>query len=186
MVLSDETIKDKIKRKELRIEPLNQTNIQPCSVDLHLDRFFIIFDNYSYSMIDVKHKIDNTKLVEIGEGEGFIIHPNEFILASTVEYVSLPADICAQVNGRSSIGRLGLIIHATAGFIDPGFEGNITLEMVNVSQIPIKVYSNMRIAQIVFEELSSEAEQKYNMQRNKYSNQRGPTPSMIWKDFEGK
>ncbi len=188
MILSDKTIKERIKKEEIIIDPINLDNIQPSSVDLHLGNKFLVFHNYAYEILDVKQKINNTNMIEVEEGGFFIMHPHEFVLGNTGEYVEIPDDLVGRLDGRSSIGRLGLIIHATAGFIDPGFKGNITLEMLNVSNIPIKIYPGMRIAQISYEALSTPAEKPYGSAngRSKYNGQTDPTPSQIWKDFIGK
>jgi dCTP deaminase len=188
MVLSDKSIKERIRKKSLVIEPLDEGNVQPASVDLHLGNKFIIFSNHTYEVFDVKKNIENTTLVEIEDDGFFIIHPDEFVLATTVEFVAIPDDLLGRLDGRSSVGRTGLIIHASAGFIDPGYEGNITLHMFNFSKLPIKIYPHMRIAQMSFEEMTTPVEIPYGSKpgRNKYNGQRDPIPSQIWKDFIGK
>ncbi len=185
MILSDKSIKERIKKGDIIVDPLNMDDIQPASIDLHLGNKFVIFKNYLTDIYDVKKNIDNTETVDIGGDGFFIVHPNEFILASTVESFKIPDDIVGRLEGRSSIGRTGLIVHMTAGFIDPGFKGNITLEMMNFSAIPIKIYPNMRICQIAFEELTTKADVPYGAKavRNKYSGQSDPVPSRIWKEF---
>jgi len=145
----------------------------------------LVFDNYQASEIDVRQKVDVTRKVVIPE-EGFVLHPGEFILGSTSEYFELPGNLAGKLEGKSSLGRLGLVVHATAGFIDPGFKGEITYEITNISRLPIRIYADMKIAQICFLKMSSEVENLYGSAKlgSKYSGQRGPTPSMGYKNFD--
>jgi len=185
MILSDKDIKAQIKKGALKIEPLSLKDIQPASVDIHLDSRFIIFKNYQHALIDVKEKTDNGELVTVEKDGYFIIHPHEFVLGNSVERFTIPSTMVGRLEGRSSIGRLGVIVHATAGFFDPGFSGNATLEMFNISNIAVKLYVNMRIGQMSFEMLSSPADIPYGTVkgRNKYKEQSDPLASMIWQDF---
>ncbi len=185
MILSDKDIRQEIKQKRLIITPFEKNNIQPASLDVRMGDEFRIFKNTTKAYLDVKDPdLDIMELVKIKKGDPLIVHPGEFLLGTTVEKVKIPNDIVAQLNGRSSLGRLGIIIHATAGFIDPGFEGYITLEMTNMANIPIALYPHMRIGQLAFFRLSSEAENPYGPKKgSKYSGQVGPTTSRIWKDF---
>ncbi len=182
MVLSDVDIRKRLS-KDLKISPFSEESIQPSSYDLHLASKFIIFDNHFTEIIDVKAKNTNSKIVDVKDEGYFLIHPNNFILGATQEIVKIPNDLVARIEGKSSIGRLGLIIHATAGYVDPGFEGTLTLEMFNLSSLPIKIYVNMKIAQLSFLEMTSPSSKKYGEYNNKYQNQIDPTESMLWKDF---
>lgn len=188
MILSDKDIKSEIKKRRIKISPLVLENIQPASLDVRLGNEFRIFKNSTKAFLDVKEPIEDImELIKVKKGGQIIIHPGEFLLGTTVEKVCIPDDIVAQLNGRSSIGRLGIIVHATAGFIDPGFEGFITLEMTNVANIPIALYAGMRIGQLAFTRLTSTAEKPYGPKKgSKYKGQVGPTTSRIWKDFENK
>ncbi len=184
MILSDRQIVEMLKTGKIVIEPLKDSTEQigPSSVDLRLGPEFIVFRREKKPYIDPwrDDPVEFTERVKVAEDEPFIIHPGEFVLASTVEYIKIPADIVARVDGRSSLGRLGIIIHATAGFIDPGFEGNITLEITNINVMPIALYSGMRICQISFEDLSSPAERPYGSRAgSKYHGQRGPMLSRL-------
>lgn len=187
MILSDKTILEYIKKGYIEISPkgvFKEKNVQPSSIDLHLDHLFRVFKNFTDTHIDIKKEFDVTELIDISKNGFLIMHPGEFLLGSTVEYVKIPDFLVGRMEGRSSFGRLGLIVHATAGYIDPGFVGNITLEMLNVSNIPIKLYPDIRIAQLTFEELTTPAMHPYGKaQTNKYEGQIGPTRSAIWKDF---
>jgi dCTP deaminase len=187
MILSDRDIKGAIADGRVGIEPFDPDDLQPSSVDLHVDRFFRTFHNARYPYIDVKKPMEDlTELVEVAEGEAFILHPGEFVLGSTREYVRLPDDLVARLEGKSSLGRLGLLIHSTAGYVDPGFEGHLTLELSNVANLPITIYPGMKIGQISFFSLSSAAENPYGSGAvgSKYQGQRGPTPSRYHKNFE--
>src|ERR671915_417216 len=186
MILSDRTIREEIDAGRIAIEPFDPACVQPSSVDLHVDRSFRVFHNHRYPLIDVKREMAGlTDLVDVAEGEPFILHPGEFVLGSTLERVRLPEDLVARLEGKSSLGRLGLLIHSTAGYVDPGFEGHLTLELSNVANLPITIYPNMRIGQISFFTLSSPADEPYGSSRvgSKYQGQRGPTPSRYHENF---
>jgi dCTP deaminase len=186
MVLSDRTIRRLIAEGRIGIEPFDESLIQPSSVDVRVDRRFRVFRNSRYPYIDVKtEQEDLTELVEAGE-EAFILHPGEFVLGSTLERVMLPDDVVGRLDGKSSLGRLGLLIHSTAGFIDPGWDGHVTLELSNVANLPITIYPGMKIGQLSFVQLSEPAETPYGagVLGSKYQGQQGPTPSRYWKNFE--
>jgi dCTP deaminase len=187
MILSDGDIRKAIANGDIGIDPYDEGNVQPSSVDLHVDRYFRTFNNHRYRVIDVKEPMENlTQLVEVPRDETFILHPGEFVLGSTSEYVKLPNDLVARLEGKSSLGRLGLLIHSTAGYVDPGFEGHLTLELSNVANLPITIYPGMKIGQISFFRLTSEAENPYGSDRlgSKYQGQRGPTPSRYSENFK--
>jgi dCTP deaminase len=160
--------------------------IQPSSIDVRLDKFFRLFDNHKYPFIDpAEEQPDLTRGLEVVEGEPFILHPGEFVLGSTFEQVTLPDDIAARLEGKSSLGRLGLLTHSTAGFVDPGFSGHVTLELSNVATLPIKLWPGMKIGQLCFFRLSSSSENPYGSEKygSRYQGQRGPTASRSWKNF---
>jgi dCTP deaminase len=160
--------------------------IQPSSVDVRLDRFFRVFENHKYSVIDPSiEQPDLTREVAVTADEFFILHPGEFVLASTYEVITLPDDIAGRLEGKSSLGRLGLLTHSTAGFIDPGFSGHITLELSNVANLPVKLFPGMKIGQLCLIKLSSPAEHPYGsaVYGSRYQGQRGPTPSKSWLNF---
>ena len=187
MVLSDRDIRAEITAGRIVIDPFTPEAVQPSSVDLHLDRRFRVFRNSRYPYIDVRsEQPDLTELVEIGGDEPFILHPGEFVLGSTFERVGLPDDLVARLEGKSSLGRLGLLIHSTAGYVDPGWEGNLTLELSNVANLPITLYDGMKIGQISFQRLSSPVEIAYGDARlgSRYRGQRDPTASLYHRDFE--
>ncbi len=187
MVLSDRDIRAEIAAGRIVIDPFIPEAIQPSSVDLHLDRRFRVFRNSRYPYIDVRvDQPDMTELVEIAGDDPFILHPGEFVLGSTLERVELPNDLVARLEGKSSLGRLGLLIHSTAGYVDPGWEGNLTLELSNVANLPITLYDGMKIGQISFQRLSSPAEVGYGEASigSKYRGQRDPTASLYHRDFE--
>jgi dCTP deaminase len=187
VVLSDRDIRSEIAAGRIVIEPFIPEAVQPSSVDLHLDRRFRVFRNSRYPFIDVRaDQPDMTELVEIAGDEPFILHPGEFVLGSTLERVALPNDLVARLEGKSSLGRLGLLIHSTAGYVDPGWEGNLTLELSNVANLPITLYDGMKIGQISFQRLSSPAEVGYGDASigSKYRGQRDPTASLYHRDFE--
>lgn len=189
MILSDRTIKEELASGRVRIEPLGDNCIQPSSVDLHVDRLFRVFRNHSMRVIDVKEdQEDLTELVEIREDDAFILHPGEFVLGSTLERVTLPSDLVARLEGKSSLGRLGLLIHSTAGFVDAGWDGHLTLELSNVANLPITIYPGMKIGQISFLKMTSAAENPYGSSNvgSKYQGQRGPTPSRYFENFPNK
>jgi dCTP deaminase len=186
LILSDGDIRKAIADGRIGIEPFNDDDVQPSSVDLHVDRLFRTFHNARHPYIDVKKPMDDlTELVEVQGDEAFILHPGEFVLGSTEEYVRLPDDLVARLEGKSSLGRLGLLIHSTAGYVDPGFEGRLTLELSNVANLPITIYPGMKIGQISFFSLSSAADNPYGSDavRSKYQGQRGPTPSRYYENF---
>ena len=167
------------------IEPYDETLLQPSSVDVRVDRYFRVFRNSRYPFINVKEAQEElTELVEVGD-EPFILHPGEFVLGSTLERVRLPDDLVARLEGKSSLGRLGLLIHSTAGFIDPGWDGHVTLELSNVANLPITIYYGMKIGQLSFVQLSEPAEKPYGAHGlgSKYQGQKGPTPSRYWQNF---
>ena len=186
MILSDHTIREEVAAGRIIIDPFDATSVQPSSVDLHVDRYFRVFRNHSLRVIDVKEQQDAlTELVEIADGEAFILHPGEFVLGSTSERVALPDDLVGRLEGKSSLGRLGLLIHTTAGFVDPGFDGYLTLEFSNVANLPITVYPGMKIGQISFLKMTSPADVPYGstVLGSKYQGQRGPTPSRYYENF---
>jgi len=187
VVLSDRDIRAEITAGRIVIDPFIPEAVQPSSVDLHLDRRFRVFRNSRYPFIDVRaDQPELTELVEIGGDDPFILHPGEFVLGSTFERVQLPNDLVARLEGKSSLGRLGLLIHSTAGYVDPGWEGNLTLELSNVANLPITLYDGMKIGQISFQRLSSPAEVGYGDASigSKYRGQRDPTASLYHRDFE--
>lgn len=180
MLLSDRDIVKEIDAKRVALEPYDPSMVQPSSVDVRMDRFFRVFENHKYPHIDpAADQPDLTRLVEPDEDEPFILHPGEFVLASTYEVVTLPDDVAARLEGKSSLGRLGLLTHSTAGFIDPGFSGHVTLELSNVATLPIKLWPGMKIGQLCFFRLSSPSEHPYGSEKygSRYQGQRGPTPS---------
>ncbi|MCU1483435.1 MAG: deoxycytidine triphosphate deaminase [Actinomycetia bacterium] len=186
MILSDRTIREELDAGRIIIEPLGEQCIQPSSVDLHVDRYFRVFRNHTMGYIDVKQDLEElTELVEIGEDDVFILHPGEFVLGSTSERVALPDDLVARLEGKSSLGRLGLLIHSTAGFVDAGWDGHLTLELSNVANLPITLYPGMKIGQISFLQMTTPADQPYGTGAlgSKYKGQRGPTPSRYFENF---
>jgi dCTP deaminase len=187
MVLSDGDIRAEIQAGRIVIDPYTPEAVQPSSVDLHLDNRFRVFRSSRYPYIDVREEQpDLTELVEIEGDEPFILHPGEFVLGSTLERVELPNDVVARLEGKSSLGRLGLLIHSTAGYVDPGWDGNLTLELSNVANLPITLYDGMKIGQISFQRLSSPVEVAYGDSRlgSRYRGQRDPTASLYHRDFE--
>jgi dCTP deaminase len=188
MVLSDRTIRRLLDEGRIEIEPYDASLLQPSSVDVRVDRFFRVFHNARYPFIDVKQPQEElTELVEIDGERPFILHPGEFVLGSTLERIRLSDDLVARLEGKSSLGRLGLLIHSTAGFIDPGWDGHVTLELSNVANLPITIYPRMKIGQVSFFRLSTPAEVPYGSaeRRSKYQGQRGPTASRFFEEFEG-
>ncbi|MGL4305271.1 MAG: dCTP deaminase [Mycobacteriaceae bacterium] len=186
MLLSDRDIRAELSSQRLGLEPLDQSMVQPSSVDVRLDSLFRVFNNTRYTHIDPAVRQDElTTLVEPAEGEPFVLHPGEFVLGSTLEVVSLPDDLAGRLEGKSSLGRLGLLTHSTAGFIDPGFSGHITLELSNVANLPIVLWPGMKIGQLCLIRLSSPAEHPYGsaVTGSKYQGQRGPTPSKAYLNF---
>ncbi|GAB1822893.1 dCTP deaminase [Herbidospora sp. RD11066] len=186
MLLSDRDIKAEVERGRVRLTPYDPDMIQPSSIDVRLDRMFRVFENHRYPHIDPSiEQPDLTRLVEPETDEPFILHPGEFVLASTYEVISLPDDIASRLEGKSSLGRLGLLTHSTAGFIDPGFDGHVTLELSNVATLPIKLWPGMKIGQLCLFRLSSPAEHPYGSAKydSRYQGQRGPTPSRSFLNF---
>ena len=186
MLLSDGDIRRQIEDGRIGLDPLDLGLLQPSSIDVRLDRFFRLFDNHKYPFIDPREQQDElTRFVEVASDEAFILHPGEFVLGSTYEYVKLPNDIAARLEGKSSLGRLGLLTHSTAGFVDPGFEGHVTLELSNVATLPIKLWPGMKIGQLCFFQLSSESENPYGSDKygSRYQGQRGPTASRSYLKF---
>jgi len=186
MLLSDRDIAAEIKAGRVQVEPFDPKMIQPSSVDVRLDRFFRVFENHKYEVIDpCIEQPDLTREVAVSPDDFFILHPGEFVLASTYEVITLPEDIAGRLEGKSSLGRLGLLTHSTAGFIDPGFSGHITLELSNVANLPVKLYPGMKIGQLCLIKLSSAAEHPYGsaVYGSRYQGQRGPTPSKSWLNF---
>ena len=188
MILSDRTLREEIAAGRIVLDPFEPANVQPSSIDLRVDRYFRVFRNHTSRVIDVKlNQEDLTELVEIAEDDCFILHPGEFVLGSTTERVSVPDDLVARIEGKSSLGRLGLLIHSTAGFIDPGFDGHITLELANVANLPITIYPGMKIGQVSFLRMTTSADHPYGSSAlgSKYQGQRGPTPSRYFENFRG-
>ena len=186
MVLSDRTIKEELDRGRIVIDPLDLSCIQPASVDLHLDRRLLVFRNARQPYIDVRKEMpDLTEMEEIPDDSPFILHPGEFVLGSTLEYVALPDDLVARLEGKSSLGRIGLLIHSTAGYVDPGWKGHLTLELSNVANLPITLYYGMKIGQISFLRLTTPAENLYGspVLGSKYQGQSEPTASRFFRDF---
>jgi dCTP deaminase len=186
VLLSDRDIKAEISAGRVKVEPYDSAMIQPSSVDVRLDRFFRVFENHKYSVIDPSiEQSDLTREVAVEANEEFILHPGEFVLASTYEVITLPDDIAGRLEGKSSLGRLGLLTHSTAGFIDPGFSGHITLELSNVANLPVKLFPGMKIGQLCLIKLSSPAENPYGsaLYGSRYQGQRGPTASKSWLNF---
>ena len=186
MVLSDRSIREALDAGRIVIDPLGEGCIQPSSVDQHVDRYFRIFRNHTSRVIDVREdQEDLTELVDIGDEDPQILHPGEFLLGSTSERVALPDDLVARLEGKSSLGRLGLLIHSTAGFVDAGWDGHLTLELSNVANLPITIYPGMKIGQISFLEMTTAADRPYGSDalKSKYQGQWGPTPSRYADNF---
>jgi dCTP deaminase len=186
MLLSDRDIREQLESGRVGLDPLDLGMIQPSSIDVRLDKYFRLFDNHKYPFIDPREdQQELTQLVEIADSEPFILHPGEFVLGSTYELVTLPDDIAARLEGKSSLGRLGLLTHSTAGFVDPGFSGHVTLELSNVATLPIKLWPGMKIGQLCFIKLSSAAEKPYGSTEysSRYQGQRGPTASRSYLNF---
>jgi dCTP deaminase len=186
VILSDRSLREAIAAGRLVIDPLDDDAIQPSSIDVRLDNRFRVFYTARHPYIDVKQPMDDlTELVEVKPDDAFILHPGEFVLGSTLEQIGIPDDLAARLEGKSSLGRLGLMTHSTAGFLDPGFVGHVTLELSNVANLPITLYPGMRIGQIAVFQLTTAAERPYGSRgmRSKYQGQRGPTPSRYWENF---
>ena len=187
MLLSDKDIRDAIDNGRLGIEPFAPELIQPSSVDVRIDKYFRVFNNSKYTHIDPKREMpDLTTEVEVPDDEPFVLHPGEFVLAATLEKFTLPNDLAGRLEGKSSLGRLGLLTHSTAGFIDPGFSGHITLELSNVANLPITLWPGMKVGQMAMFKMSSPAEVPYGSGAlgSKYQGQRGPTPSKSYLNFQ--
>ena len=186
MILSDRTLREELANGRIVIDPLDESCIQPSSVDLKVDGLFRVFRNHTAGIIDVKQNLEDlTELVRIPEDGVFMLHPGEFVLGATTERVAVPDDLVARIEGKSSLGRLGLLIHSTAGFIDAGFDGHITLELSNVASLPITIYPGMKIGQISFLRMTTAADHPYGSSKtgSKYQGQRGPTPSRYFENF---
>jgi dCTP deaminase len=187
VVLSDRSIRAEIEAGRIVIDPFEDELIQPSSVDVRVDSRFRVFHNARYPYIDVRQPMEDlTELVEVEGGEPFILHPGEFVLGQTLEQVTLPDDLVARLEGKSSLGRLGLLIHSTAGFVDSGFSGNLTLELSNVANLPITIYQGMPIGQISFMRMDAPVENPYGSggARSKYQGQAEPTPSRFYLNFK--
>jgi dCTP deaminase len=186
VLLSDQDLRKEVESGRLVLDPFDVEMLQPSSFDVRLDRFFRVFNNTRYTHIDPAQQQDDlTSLVEAPENEPFVLHPGEFVLGSTYEMVTLPDDLAGRLEGKSSLGRLGLLTHSTAGFIDPGFSGHITLELSNVANLPITLHPGMKIGQLCLFKLSSPAEHPYGSKQagSRYQGQRGPTPSRAYLNF---
>jgi dCTP deaminase len=186
VLLSDRDITAELDAGRVALDPYDPGMLQPASIDVRIDRFFRLFDNHKYPYIDpAEDQPELTRLIESKPGEPFILHPGEFVLGSTFEQVTLPDDVAARLEGKSSLGRLGLLTHSTAGFIDPGFSGHVTLELSNVATLPIKLWPGMKIGQLCFFRLSSPAEKPYGSGEyaSRYQGQRGPTASRSYLNF---
>ena len=186
MLLSDRDIRAGVADRRITLSPWDEAMVQPSSVDVRLDKVFRVFENHRYPHIDPSiEQPDLTRLLEPEGDEPFVLHPGEFVLGSTYEQVTLPDDIAGRLEGKSSLGRLGLLTHSTAGFIDPGFSGHVTLELSNVANLPIMLYPGMKIGQLCLFRLSSPAEHPYGSSQygSRYQGQRGPTPSRSFANF---
>ncbi len=186
MLLSDRSIKEAIKAGKIVIKPFFEECVQPSSIDIHLDSKFLLFNKSQHAVIDVRQKQDNLmRAVEIKEGEPFILHPGEFVLGSTLEWIKMPNDTAARIEGKSSLGRLGLLIHSTAGYVDPGWEGNLTLELSNVSPLPITLYYKMKIGQISFTQMTTPVDKPYGSKGlgSHYQGQKVPMVSRFYEEF---
>ncbi|MFZ4434300.1 MAG: dCTP deaminase [Microthrixaceae bacterium] len=188
MILSDRSIRAEIEAGRIGVDPYDPEMVQPSSIDVRLDHRFLVFRSHTRPVIDVRQDLtDLTEQVTATDTEPFILHPGEFVLGATAEVVALPDDIVGRVEGKSSLGRLGLLIHTTAGFVDAGFRGQLTLEFSNVATLPITLYPGMKIGQISFLRMDGPAEHPYGSSTlgSKYAGQLGPTPSQYWKNFQG-
>ena len=188
MVLSDRSIREELGKGRIVIRPLGEGCIQPASVDVHLDRQILVFRNNRVPYVDIRANTERlTEKVTVGDDDPFMLHPGEFVLGSTKEYVEVPDDLVARLEGKSSLGRIGLLIHSTAGYVDPGWKGHLTLELSNVSNLPITLYHRMKVGQISFLRLTSAAERLYGDKElgSKYQGQQGPTPSRIYQEYDG-
>jgi dCTP deaminase len=186
VILSDRDLRAEISAGRIIVEPFDESCVQPSSIDVKVHNLFRVFRNHTAGVLDVKRDLtDLTELVEVPEDGVFMLHPGEFVLGSTLERVAVPNDLVARVEGKSSLGRLGLLIHSTAGFIDAGFDGHVTLELANVANLPITLYPGMKIGQVSFMKMTSPAENPYGSgaKGSKYQGQRGPTPSRYFENF---
>lgn len=186
MILSDRTLRELLAAGRIVVDPLDESLIQPSSIDVRISNLFRVFRNHTRGVIDVKEDMDDlTELIEIPDDEAFMLHPGEFVLGSTYERIGVPDDLVGRVEGKSSLGRLGLLIHSTAGFIDAGFDGHITLELANVASLPITLYPGMKIGQVSFMQMTTPADDPYGSgaEGSKYQGQRGPTPSRYFENF---
>ena len=187
MILSDRSIREQLAAGRIVVEPLDESLIQPSSIDVRISNLFRVFRNHTAGIIDVKRNMEGlTELIEVPmDGEPFMLHPGEFVLGSTLERIGVPDDLVGRVEGKSSLGRLGLLIHSTAGFIDAGFDGHITLELANVASLPITLYPGMKIGQVSFMQMTTPADNPYGSgaKGSKYQGQRGPTPSRYFENF---
>ena len=186
VILSDRSMREQIAAGRIIIEPFDERCIQPSSIDVKIGNLFRVFRNHTAAVIDVKQRQEDlTELVTIAADGVFMLHPGEFVLGSTLERVAVPDDLVARIDGKSSLGRLGLIIHSTAGFIDPGFDGHITLELTNIATLPITLYPGMKVGQVSFMQMTTPAEHPYGSgaRGSKYQGQRGPTPGRYWENF---
>jgi dCTP deaminase len=186
MLLSDRDLIDELKAGQLQLEPFDPALVQPSSIDVRLDRFFRVFNNHLYTHIDPAEQQDDlTSMVEVADGQSFVLHPGEFVLASTLEVITLGDQLAGRLEGKSSLGRLGLLTHSTAGFIDPGFSGHVTLELSNVANLPIRLWPGMKIGQLCLFRLTTPAEHPYGsaVYGSRYQDQRGPTPSRSFRNF---
>ena len=162
MILSDRTIREHLDAGTITIDPIDDTAVQPSSVDVRLDHRFLVFRNHTRGLIDVKQDLsDLTEPIEASNDDPFILHPGEFVLGSTLERLALPDDLVARLEGKSSLGRLGLLIHSTAGFVDAGWDGQITLELSNVASLPITLYPGMKVGQVSFMQMTTVADNPY-------------------------
>ena len=187
MILSDRSITEALAEGRIVVDPLDDTMIQPSSIDVTIDRYFRVFRNHTMGIIDVKENLEDlTELIEIKEDDMFMLHPGEFVLGSTAERLKLADDLVARLEGKSSLGRLGLLIHSTAGFVDAGWDGHLTLELSNVANLPITLYPGMKIGQLSFIQMTTPATNPYGSAAvgSKYQGQRGPTPSRYWENFK--
>jgi len=190
VILSDRTVREQLAAGRIVVEPLDESLIQPSSIDVRMSNLFRVFRNHTAGIIDVKRDMTSlTELIEMPEdgSEPFMLHPGEFALGSTMERIALPDDLVARIEGKSSLGRLGLLIHSTAGFIDAGFDGHVTLELANVASLPITLYPGMKIGQVSFMRMTTPADKPYGKGAtgSKYQGQRGPTPSRYFENFRG-
>ena len=186
MILSDRSIREALDSGRIVVDPMDPSMIQPSSVDVTVDRFFRVFRNHTMGIIDVKQNLEDlTELIEIADDDVFILHPGEFVLGSTAERVALGPDLVARLEGKSSLGRLGLLIHSTAGFVDAGWDGHLTLELSNVATLPITLYPGMKIGQLSFIQMTTAADNPYGSAAvgSKYQGQRGRPPSRYWENF---